>query len=85
MQAYKCDNNRLQNIVERIDVNIDETLPEKEIEDHEVDPLIEENEEEPGKEEKDQEKKGKRTISNPFKGKIPPKTSPGRVGYWQCR
>ena len=39
--------------MERIDVKIDEDLPEKEIEEHEVDPLIEE---EPEKEEKDQEK-----------------------------
>ena len=39
--------------MENIDVKIDEDPTEKEIEDHEVDPLIEE---EPEKEEKDQEK-----------------------------
>ena len=37
--AYKCYNNRLWKIVESIDVKIDEGLPEKKIEDHEVDPF----------------------------------------------
>lgn len=35
--------------MESIDVKIDEDLTEKETEDHEVDPLIEKNEEEPEK------------------------------------
>ena len=42
--------------MESIDVKIDEELPKKTIEDHEADPFIEESEEEPEKEEKDQEK-----------------------------
>ena len=45
----------LRKIVESIDVKIDEALPEKEIEDHEVEPFLEESEEEPEKEEKDEE------------------------------
>lgn len=49
--------------MESIDVNIDEDLPKNEIEDHEVDPLIEENEEEPEKEEKDQEKQKEKELS----------------------
>jgi len=60
-KAYKCYNNRLWKIVERIDVKINEALPEKEIEDHEVDTPIEENEEELEKEEKDQEKQHERS------------------------
>ena len=34
-------------------MNIDEGLPEKRIEDHEVEPFLEESEEEPKKEEED--------------------------------
>ena len=66
--------------MESIDVKIDEDLPEKEIEEHEVDPLIEE--EEPEKEEKYQ---GKRTISNSFKDETSPKISPRRADYWQYK
>ena len=49
--------------MESIDVNIDEYLPEKEIEEHEVDPLIEE---EPEKEEKDQENTRKKNHLKPL-------------------
>ena len=59
-------------------MKIGEDLPEKEIEELEVDPLI--KEEEPKKEEKYQ---GKRTISNPFKDEISPKISPKRAYCWQ--
>lgn len=50
--------------MERIDVKIDEDLPEKEIEEHEVDPLIEE--EEPEKEEKTKEKQRKKNHLKPL-------------------
>lgn len=63
-KAYKCYNKRLRKIVERIDVKIDEDLPEKEIEEHEVDPLIEE--EEPEKEEKTKEKQRKKNHLKPL-------------------
>ena len=64
--------------MESIDVKIDESLPKKEIEDHEVDPLIEENEEEPEKEEKDQEKqKEKEPSQTPSKVKFLQKHHPG--------
>jgi len=51
-KAYKCYNYRLKKIVESIDVNVDEDLPKKEIEEHEDDSLIEE---EPKEEEIDEE------------------------------
>lgn len=41
-KAYKCYNYRLKKIVESIDVNVDEDLSEKEIEEHEDDFLLEE-------------------------------------------
>ena len=44
-KAYKCYNNRLRRIVESIDVKIDEGLPEKRIEDHEVESFFEQSEE----------------------------------------
>ena len=49
--------------MESIDVKIDEDLPEKEIEEHEVDPLIEEEEYE--KEEIDQEEEAKEEEEPP--------------------
>jgi len=73
-KAYKCYNNRLRKIVESIDVKIDENFLEKEIEEHEVDPLIEE---EPEKEEKDQEKhKEKEPSQTPSKMKFLQKHHP---------
>ena len=61
--------------MESIDVKIDEDLPEKEIEEHEVDPLIEE--EEPEKEEKDQGKtKEKEPSQTPSKMKFLQKYHP---------
>jgi len=54
-KAYKCYNNRLRKVVESFDVKIDESLPEKEIQDLEEDSILEEFEEESTKEEKDQE------------------------------
>ena len=55
-KAYKCYNYHLRRIVESIDVNIDEYLPEKRIEDHEVEPFFEQSEEEePEKEEENEE------------------------------
>eukprot|EP00253_Pinus_taeda_P014082 PITA_14082 len=67
---------------------IDEDLPEKEIEDYEVDPLIEENEEEPEKEEKNQEKhKEKEPSQTPSKVKFLQKHHPeeqiiGNIDEW---
>jgi len=60
--------------MERIDMKIDEDLPEKGNEEHEVDPLIEE---EPEKEEKDQEKqKEKEPSQTPSKMKFLQKRHP---------
>lgn len=52
-KAYECYNYQLKKIVESIDVKVYGDLPEKEIEEHEYDSLI--AEEEPKEEEMDEE------------------------------
>ena len=69
-KAYKCYNYRLRRIVESIDVKIDEGLPEKGIEDHEVEPFFEQSEEEEPEKEEENEEPQNESSQNPSKIKF---------------